>query len=613
MKDILRQIAELANSLREEPTVLEINKAFAQLKSIDTKAAGLKPLKVAIISSFTFEMLIKPLIVRGYCNGFQFSVYNAPFGQYIQEMINPVSGLHKFDPDVVFLAVRLQDACPDLYYSYNQLNKNTINLISKKWREEWSQAIKTFRINSSALILCANYEQPPYPSLGLAESEKEPSQCGTIVRLNKWLRSLATQINNFHIMDVDTLAARCGREFWTDPKMWFWACLPIAPRFTWGYVGEIVHLLRAATGKTRKVLALDCDNTLWGGILGEVGSSGIGLGHDYPGNAYVAFQKRVLEFYNRGVVLVVASKNDLSTVMDVFENHPEMILRPNHISFFGVNWDPKPNNLQDAAKILNLGIDSFVFVDDNPVECAMVRTMLPEVMTICLPDDPAESEMTLARLDCFDQFMISDEDRRRGEMYRQEASRASLKTNSKDIKAFYHELKMVAVISRNDFSNIPRVAQLTQRTNQFNMTTIRRTESQIKDLISKPQYDIFTLRLLDRFGDNGIVGMAIVEHGDYEDILETFIMSCRVLGRTLENSFLSWIGIDSLKRGVPRLVALYESTPKNMQFRDFYKSWGMQPENDNSVENMERWYYNLAEGAAELGLPPWVEFQVTSS
>lgn len=614
MNDAHKEIAELVAALAETPTVLEITKALKKLQSIDAQAAGLKPLKLAIVSSFTSDMLIKPLIVRGYCDGFRLSVYNAPFGQYIQEMINPSSGLHKFGPDVVFLAIRFQDVCPDLYYSFNALDKRAVDSLVERWRAELLGAIKTFRTISNALVLCANYEQPLYPSLGLADITTEPSQCKTIISLNEWLQELAGQISKFHVIDVDALAAQCGRSCWTDPKMWFWARSPIAPCFTWDYVGEIIRLLRATSGNIRKVLALDCDNTLWGGILGEVGLSGVALGHDYPGNAYVAFQKRILELYHRGVVLVIASKNAPSAVMEVFENHPEMALRPKHIAYFGVNWDPKPENLQKAANVLNLGIDSFVFMDDNYVECAMVRAILPKVLTICLPDDPAESEMTLAKLHCFDQLLVSAEDRKRGEMYRQEVSRADLKVSVKDLETFYHQLEMTAIISRNDFSSVSRAAQLTQRTNQFNMTTIRRTESQIKEVMSESRYDVLTLRLLDRFGDSGIVSMAIVEHGDEEDILETFLMSCRVLGRTVETSFLSWIVAESLKRGASRFVALYRQTPKNAQFAEFYKSWDMYlQEKDDSVENTQRWCYNIVPGARELQLPPWIKIEVISS
>ncbi|NIA08110.1 MAG: HAD-IIIC family phosphatase [Actinobacteria bacterium] len=612
MSDSPQKLADLIAALPPAPTVLDVSRFLADLKSADLSRTKLEPVKLALVSSFTSDMLIDSLVAHGYCDGFDISVYNAPFGQYMQETLDSSSGLYRFAPDVVFFAVRLQDACPDIYYSFNSLDGPSLQKLTARWQTDWLSALRTFRSNSSALILCANYEQPAYPSLGLADADAQPSQCVTVVNLNAWLRSLAQEITDFHIVDIDALASRHGRARFTQPRMWFLARSAIAPDATWDYVGQIICLLRAVRGRSRKVLALDCDNTLWGGVLGELSSSGIALGHDFPGSAYVAFQRRILELYHRGIVLIVASRNDHSAVMDVFNNHPEMLLRSEHIAYFGINWDPKPQNLQRAAVALNLGLDSFVFIDDNPVECAMVRSILPEVLSICLPEDPAEFETALAGLDCFDQISVSAEDRHRGPMYRQEASRSELKTSVKDLETFYRELAMIATISRNDSSVASRAAQLTQRTNQFNMTTVRRTESQIKEFMSNPGYDVFTLRLQDRFGDNGIVGLAVVEHRDKEDILETFLMSCRVLGRTVETAFLSWLMNRSLSGQASRFTALYCRTVKNAPFADFYKSCRLQLADDDQSQDTQKWSYDLSLGSAEFCVPPWIEIRLAS-
>src|SRR5262249_4324656 len=192
-----------------------------------------------------------------------------------------------------------------------------------------------------------------------------------------------------------------------DPRMELLARAPVAAEAQWQYAGEVLRVLRAASGLSRKVLALDCGNTLWGGGLGDVGRDGVALGHGYPRRAYVALQRRALELFQRGVVLIVASKNEKANVLDVFRNHPDMVLREEHIAYFGVNWEPKANNLRLAAQTLNLGLDSFVFIDDHEVECAMMRELLPEVLTVKLPSDPARYEQTLASLDCFDQLTLS--------------------------------------------------------------------------------------------------------------------------------------------------------------------------------------------------------------
>ena len=612
MTESPKQLAELIAALPFAPNVLDVSNFLSAVKSTDLSQANLKPIKLALVGSFTTDMFIDPLVAHGYCDGFEISVYNAPFGQYLQEMINPASGFYRFAPDVVFFAVRLQDACPQVYHSFNSLDNASLAQLTTRWQTDWLNALQTFRANSNALILCANYELPAYPSLGLDDANAEPSQSATISNLNSWLRSLAQEIPDFHIVDIDSLAARFGRARFTEPRMWFLARSAVAPDATWDYVGQITRLLRATRGRARKVLALDCDNTLWGGILGEVGSSGIALGHDFPGNAYLAFQQRILDLYHRGVVLIVASKNDQSAVMDVFENHPEMLLRPQYISYFGINWGPKPQTLSRAAADLNLGLDSFVFVDDNPVECAMVRSMLPDVLTLCLPTEPADIETALARLDCFDQISISAEDRKRGQMYRQEASRSQLKTSAKDLQTFYHQLDMTATVSVNDSSAASRAAQLTQRTNQFNMTTVRRTESEISQLMSASTHDVYTLRLRDRFGDNGIVGLAVIEHKDDRDILETFLISCRVLGRTVENAFLTFLANRSLDAGTARLTALYTPTAKNAQFADFYSSAGFVLGPDTDSSQPQKWSCDLSPDSPQLELPPWIKITLSN-
>ena len=266
-----KKIAELVASLPATPSLLDISKFRRQVESMELSQSQLKPIKLALVSSFTSEMLVDPLIAHGYCEGFELSVYNAPFGQYMQEMLNPSSGLYKFAPEVVFFAVRLQDACPDLYDSFNSLNSKLLQTILTRWKTDWLNALQAFRAKSDALILCANYEQPAYPSLGLADTDSEPSQQATIADLNVWLRGLTGEIGNFYIADIDMLAARCGRSRWTEPRMWFLARAAISPAFSWDYVGEIIRLLRAVSGRSRKVLALDCDNTLWGGHSGRSG------------------------------------------------------------------------------------------------------------------------------------------------------------------------------------------------------------------------------------------------------------------------------------------------------------------------------------------------------
>ncbi len=608
MNSARQALATTISGLSSPPTTVEIARAIKTLSNLDAADSGIKTIRLAIASSFTFEPLVKNLTVRGYADGFRLETYVSPFGQYVQELMSPASGIAAFKPDAVVLAVRLQDACTLIYENFNALDEAAVQSICNEWINTFRQAVKSFRKQSQASILCVNYELPAYPALGLADCNTVPSQIRTIASLNRTLNEIAAETGNMHIIDVDRFTACVGRSRIVDPKLWFWGRIPIASEHQWAYVGEITRMLRATTGKARKVLALDCDNTIWGGVLGDVGKDGIALGHDYPGNAFVALQKRALDLYHRGVVLVVASKNEHTAVKDVFENHPEMVLRPEHVSCFAVNWEPKPQNLQRVANTLNLNLDSFVFVDDHPVECAMMREMLPQVLTVNLPEDPARYEQTLAQLDCFDQLAVSDEDRRRGEMYRKEAARAEFRSESDDLESFFVGLNMRVSIACNDESTLARASQLTQRTNQFNMTTVRRSESEILELMRAENTDVYTIRLNDRFGDNGIVGLAIVRKERDNAVLDTFLMSCRVLGRSVEHAFLAWIGKRMLARKATVIEGRYNETPKNKPFSRFFESWGMS-HSDETADGTQRWTYALKPSAEALKIPPWIEFE----
>jgi FkbH-like protein len=602
------QTAALLQSLRERPTALAIAKA---LRELEREPAGVfAPFRLAVAASFTFDPLIAPLRARAYCDGLRLSVENGPYGQFRQALLDPA-----WPPGeaagAVLLAIRLADAVPMLYDDFNALVPGEVDRLAGAWQDEFTRLLESFRTRSAARLLIANYEQPVFPNLGYADASAERGQAACIAGLNDWLREAARRVGNAFVLDVDGLAARVGRNAFCDPRLDLLARCPIAADHHWTYAGEVLRVVRMLTGRVRKVLALDCDNTLWGGVLGDVGRDGVQLGHDFPGSAYRALQRRALELQRRGVVLVIASKNEHASVLDVFTHHPEMILRPEHISYFAVNWDPKPQNLRQAAERLSLGLDSFVFVDDHAVECAMMREMLPQVLTVQLPEEPALYERTLAALDVFDQPVISGEDRSRGRMYREEAARAELRAGAGDLESFFRGLQMRLVILSNDPRGLARAAQLTQRTNQFNMTTLRRSEDELHALTRDEAAELVTLRLIDRFGDNGVVGLAITRLRGEQCELDTFLMSCRVLGRTVEGAFLTWLARRARQRGAVRLSARYVPTSKNRPFGGFYREWGMTRQ-EVDASGGETWTFDLTRDAPQLQMPDWFELQTVA-
>jgi FkbH-like protein len=593
--------------LESHPTVLNIARAAEQEHLLRAALARVS-LRVGCISSFTFEPIKPPLQLQALRAGTGLDVYVGPFGQFEQELIDPTSGLAAFQPDVVFIAVRLQDVCPAIYEAFNGLSPDRAAALVDEWIGRLRAAVAAFRGRCKAHILIQNYDLPAVPALGLAERSTPLSQSAVIGRANAALGDLAASMANVRVMDYDALVARHGRLNWQDPRTAFFARIPVAPAHYWHLAGFYVRHLRPLYGLSKKVLVLDADNTLWGGVVGDVGLEGIALGHDYPGNAYVAFQKRILDLYHRGVILALASKNQPGVVEEVLDKHPDMVLRAEQFAAMRINWNSKPESLKQIAADLNLGLDSFVFIDDSPVECDFMQTALPEVLSVRLPDDPARFPGIIDALDCFDQWTVSEEDRSRGKLYKAEAGRRELQAAVVDMPSFYRQLQMKMTLFVNHASHAGRAAQMTARTNQFNMHTIRCTEDDIRHLMTSGASQVYTLALEDRFGDNGVVGLAVVRPGPSEWMLHMFLMSCRVLGRTVEQAFVGWIGRQARAAGAERLVAEFAPTAKNKPFVSFYRDRGFIE--GGSCDNVQRWVWGLAD--ADTALPDWLAVSVVA-
>ncbi|MBN2559851.1 MAG: HAD-IIIC family phosphatase [Phycisphaerae bacterium] len=587
------------------PTIINVTRASHQFPAL-REAMKKVSLRLGCLSSFTFDPIRPFLELQGLRAGIAIDAYVGPYGQFDQELINPSSGLALFQPGLVLLAVRLQDVCPAVYEGFNALGEKDADHLVEKWLARLESAVRSFRAHSSAYILIQNYDLPASPSLGIADRAAAVSQATIIDRANEGLASLAASLDNVYVMDYDALVARHGRLAWTDRRMAYYARIAVASKYYWPLAGFFIRHMRPLYGLSKKVLVLDADNTLWGGVVGDVGVDGIALGHDYPGNTYVAFQRRVLELYNRGIVLCIASKNEPGSVDEVLEKHPDMVLRAKHFAAMRIDWNHKPDNLRAMAADLNLGLDSFVFVDDSAVECELMRQSLPEVETIHLPEEPALYAAVIESLDCFDQWAISAEDKKRGQLYKAQASRQALQSSTTDLPTFYRQLGMRITLSVDCPAHVARASQMTNRTNQFNMHTLRCSEDDIRRFVAADDYKVLTLALEDRFGDNGIVGLAVVRRASDEWTLHIFLMSCRVLGRTVEQTFVGWIAGQAREAGGKRLVGLFKATAKNKPFAGFYRNRGFV--RAESEGDTERWCWEL-EGA-DCTPPDWFEINV---
>jgi FkbH-like protein len=374
-------------------------------------------------------------------------------------------------------------------------------------------------------------------------------------------------------VDLATLCALFGMEAAADHSKWALYRQPYSSAF-WVEVGTTVAEL-VAREKTAapKCLVLDCDNTLWGGVIGEDGLGGIALGENFPGAAFQTFQRRILQLKEAGVFLAIASKNDHSAVMDVFEKHDGMVLTADDIAIWKVNWAPKSGNIAEIAAELNIGVDSLVFVDDSSYEIAEVMASQPAVTCVQVPEEPSEIPSVLAETGLFRHLRVSDEDRLRTSMVLAEREREH-QTQALSPEEFLESLQLEVHFFEPEPEHVGRVAQLTNKTNQFNLTTIRRTEADVAALLASPVHEVRSIRVSDRFGDYGIVGVSVTEQRRDEWFVDSFLMSCRVLGRGVESAFLRAIIDDAQSAGAATVRGSYVPTPKNGQVADFFDRHG---------------------------------------
>jgi FkbH-like protein len=325
----------------------------------------------------------------------------------------------------------------------------------------------------------------------------------------------------------------------------------------------------------KKVAVLDLDNTLWGGVIGDDGLEGIEIGDTSPrGEAFKAFQQYLLSLTERGILLAVSSKNDREKAVEPFEKHPEMVLRMKDFASFRANWEPKSENIRQIAADLNLGIDSLVFIDDNPAEIDIVKQFVPEVETVWVGADPTEFIERLQSARLFEPATVTAEDAERVEQYRQEARRQEMLTSCTDMKSYLRSLEMKAVIREFRAVDAPRIAQLINKSNQFNLTTRRRTEAEVHELIARPGCAAFTVRLTDRFGDHGLIAVVIGQMRGETFEIDTWLMSCRVLKRQVEEEVVNEMARLAARLGAKRIAAWYLPTAKNGMVRDLYPRMG---------------------------------------
>jgi FkbH-like protein len=376
------------------------------------------------------------------------------------------------------------------------------------------------------------------------------------------------------IWDYAAIVRDSGADTWTDPRLWALARVPVASDRQPILARHLARTLHGLVATPAKCLVLDLDNTLWGGVIGDDGMEGIQLGDDYPGVVYKNFQRAVLGLADRGILLAVVSKNYPDVVAQVLREHPEMLIRPEHISAMRVNWQPKSQNLLEIAQELNIGVDALVHFDDNPMERAEIAANAPGVRLVDVPADPLGYVRALSECGFFDTRLISQEDRQRVEMYRTERARAEVRSQAGSVDAFLSDLEMVAEVGTVDAANLGRVTQLLGKTNQFNLTTRRHSQGEISRMSAHSDYAALYVRLRDRFGDLGLIGVGLLAFQGEEAVIDSFVMSCRAMGRQVENALAFALADAARQRGCQTLIGDYIPTARNSIVAGLYPSLG---------------------------------------
>ena len=566
-------LVELANHRLDLIGTLQLDRRLQKAFPMPPPELATRPVRLAVLGSCTVDHLLPGIRVAGLRRGLHVTTLTADYGQYVEPLLVPDSALRAQKPDVILLGLDARHIAngvlPMAASAEAEAHLDRLFArLSLVWREASSMGAAV--IQQMAL--------PVFPSLlGEAEHQMPGAPVTLISAFNERLRREAAAAGVL-VLSIDRHVGQDGLSAWHDPTLWHRAKQEIHPAMGPMY-GELVgRILAARQGRSAKCLVLDLDNTIWGGVIGDDGVEGIVLGQGSAlGEAYLAFQQYAKSLSQRGIILAVCSKNDEANAIAGFDKHPEMVLRRSDIACFVANWLDKAHNLRVIAETLNIGIDSVVFADDNPAERAIIRRELPMVAVPELPEDPAHYAAVIAASGYFEAIALTGEDFERSGHYQQNMRRASLASSVTDMEGYLRALEMVGQWSPFQPIDRARVVQLINKTNQFNLTTRRYTETEVQAAMDDPCIVTLQLRLLDQFGDNGIIALAILRPvNDAERTLEvdTWLMSCRVLKRGVEGATLNLLVEQAEALGARVLRGRYRPTVKNGMVANHYAQLG---------------------------------------
>jgi FkbH-like protein len=585
--------ALLRDLIAPEDSFIDQSRVARCLSAIDLAAAGLRPLRLALVAGSTvdhFAGVLRFWLARA---GFATELTITPFDTAVQSVLDRDSALYRSAPDVVWLFGTFRDV--DVAVAPNAdiaAADAAVERAVAARRALWA----TLHQRLPALVIDNNADIPAEDAFGNLAGAAPWGRRTLLRRYNAELAAAAS--SGTVIFDLDHIASLHGKRRWSDPRYWFHS----RHAFALDASGLVAHaasrLIAGARGLGKKCLVLDLDNTLWGGVVGDDGLDGIALGGGAEGEAFVAFQHFVKALKERGVILAACSKNDPEVAEAVFRDHPDSVLRLDDFAVFSAHWGNKADHLRDIAERLNIGLDAIVFADDNPVERDIVRRHLPQVEVVEMPEDPAFFTGTLAGSGWFETVAFSAEDRERGRYYAENARRDAARNEFVDMDSYLQSLEMTARVGSADPLYLPRIAQLINKSNQFHLTGTRYSEPEIAAIAGRPDWFVRHFRLRDRFGDNGLIACLVLRRQDDALHIDTWVMSCRVLGRSVEEFIVNEVRAIALANGCERIVGRYLRSPRNGMVAGLYDRLGFALETESPGET--RWTFEIGPGAA-----PW--------
>jgi len=560
---------------------MEFKQVKANLKKDFT---GFKKIKVAILADSATQYLAQAIRGVGYEKKLDIEIWEADYDSVDITVRDEGSELYRFKPDFVFLFLSSQKLKKKFYKTGSDINFADDQVIYLK------EVVKNISSHIKTNFLLFNFPDVLDSVFGNFAGKVNSSFSYQVKKLNLELMNWVQKDASAYLIDLCGLQALYGASNAIDNRLYISSDVIFSIDFVVHVATNCVQVIDAFTGNSKKCLILDLDNTLWGGIIGDDGLENIQIGDLGIGKVYTEIQLWIKALKERGIILAVCSKNDEVNAREPFEKHPDMVLHSDDIAVFVANWSNKHDNIKYIQSVLNIGFDSMVFIDDNPFERNMVRTYLPDVCVPELPEDPVEYLLFLSKLNLFETNSYTEEDKDRTLLYKSEALRNEASRTYTSEADFLASLNMVSEVAAFDPFSIPRVSQLTQRSNQFNLRTKRYTEAEVKHMVSeKDRYVTFAFILADKYGSHGLIGVIILEKRNSNTLfVDTWIMSCRVLKRGMEQFMLNEIMAYARNNSFTEVLGEYIETKKNGMVKDHYRNFGF-------IEKSNLWFYDVSD------------------